>query len=136
MRLRTLWAGPLATGASVLVLASCAGRGDGGGGQVMSMTKPTAQDCDSGKHFVPTSPVSSDDSARLMQVFQGAQAEGDFSTGISGVLQAMLLSPRFLFVLEEGQSGAAGAAVPLTPTEVAARLSLFFWRSAPDDTLA
>src|SRR6185369_11082578 len=80
-------------------------------------------------------PVGSDDTARLMQLFHDAKAEGDFSTGIGAVLEGMLLSPRFLFVLEAGQAGNAGTAVALTPPEVAARLSLFFWRSAPDDML-
>src|SRR5213078_1448109 len=56
-------------------------------------------------------PVGSDDTARLMQLFHDAKAEGDFSTGVGAVLEAMLLSPRFLFVLEAGQTGSAGTAV-------------------------
>ena len=46
--------------------------------------------------------------------------------------EAVLTSPRFLFVLEFGQSGAGGNAVPLTPMELATRLALYLWRSIPD----
>jgi hypothetical protein len=47
----------------------------------------------------------------------------------------VLTSPRFLFVLEFGQSGAGGNAVPLAPMELATRLALYLWRSIPDQTL-
>ena len=37
----------------------------------------------------------------LLGVFSRADAEADFATGIAAALQALLVSPRFLFVLEE-----------------------------------
>jgi hypothetical protein len=60
----------------------------------------------------------------------------DFPTGIQAIITAVLTSPRFLYVLEFGQSATGGTTiVPLTSTELAARLALFLWRSAPDSTL-
>ena len=69
------------------------------------------------------------------QPFTDVNAQFDFTTGIQAVITAVLTSPRFLFVLEFGQPGASGAAVPLSPMELATRLSLFLWRSLPDQTL-
>ncbi len=46
---------------------------------------------------------------------------------------SLLLSPRFLYVIEFGD-GASGI-VKLTPSEVAGRLALSMWRSVPDDAL-
>ncbi|MBK7860789.1 MAG: DUF1592 domain-containing protein [Archangiaceae bacterium] len=51
------------------------------------------------------------------------------------VLKAMLLSPHFLYRVEVGQAGSSGAAVQLTPYELATRLSYMFWQTAPDATL-
>src|SRR4029078_12839273 len=65
-----------------------------------------------------------DETARRVQLSQDAQAEGDFGTGIGAVLEAMLLSPRFLFVLEAGQAGHAGTAGARAPPPRAARPSV------------
>jgi hypothetical protein len=60
----------------------------------------------------------------------------DFATGIQAVIEAVLTSPRFLFVIEFGQSGSsANAPVALTPMELATRLALYLWRSIPDQML-
>src|SRR5690606_11701617 len=48
-------------------------------------------------------------------------------------LEFMLSSPRFLYMVEFGGSGATMA--PLTGSEVAGRLAAFLWRSVPDATL-
>jgi hypothetical protein len=72
--------------------------------------------------------------ASLVQLYTDTAAQFDFTTGIQAVITAVLESPRFLYVLEFG-AGGAGPVVPLTPTEVAARLALFLWRSVPDATL-
>jgi len=59
-----------------------------------------------------------------------------FADGARLVVQAMLQSPHFLYVLEHGDAAAAsGGLVPLTSYEIAARLALFLWASAPDDEL-
>jgi hypothetical protein len=67
----------------------------------------------------------------------GASGPFDFPTGIQAIIEAVLTSPRFLFVLEFGQADPTGTAkaVPLTPIELATRLSLYLWRSLPDQTL-
>jgi hypothetical protein len=48
-------------------------------------------------------------------------------------IEFILMSPRFLYVVEFGTQGAAMS--PLTPSEVAGRLAAFFWRSVPDSAL-
>jgi len=80
--------------------------------------------------------LDSTESAALLQLFNDVNAQfGDFTTGIQAVITGVLTSPRFLFVLEFGQPGASGAAVPLSQMEIATRLSLFLWRSLPDQML-
>lgn len=62
----------------------------------------------------------------------------DFLVAISLTVSAMLQSPHFLYILEEGRDGAdaaPGELVPLTSYEVASRLSYFLWDSTPDDDL-
>jgi hypothetical protein len=73
----------------------------------------------------------------LFQLYSDASAQFDFTTGIQAVIMAVLESPRFLYVFEFGAPAAsdAGAVVALAPYEIAARLSLFLWRSIPDSTL-
>jgi hypothetical protein len=61
------------------------------------------------------------------------------ASSLAKVLATMIASPRFYFVIEQGQPAAEGSAasacVPLTPHELATRLSLHFWDSIPDATL-
>ena len=73
----------------------------------------------------------------LNALYTTVSAQFDFPTGIQAVIEAVLTSPRFLFVLEFGQpsSDPNAAAVPLTPMELATRLALYLWRSIPDQTL-
>lgn len=73
----------------------------------------------------------------LNTLYANVSAQFDFPTGIQAVIEAVLTSPRFLFVLEFGQpsSDPSVAAVPLTPMELATRLALYLWRSIPDQTL-
>ncbi|MGO9835292.1 MAG: DUF1592 domain-containing protein [Polyangiaceae bacterium] len=77
----------------------------------------------------------STESSQLFQVYSDVKAQFDFPTGIQAVITAVLESPRFLYVFEFGQGTATGDVIALSPYEVAARLSLFLWRSVPDDTL-
>jgi hypothetical protein len=61
----------------------------------------------------------------------------DYKTRLSIVIQAMLLSPKFLFRPEIGDRALAGErGVPLTSWEVASRLSFFLTGSIPDAELA
>jgi hypothetical protein len=73
----------------------------------------------------------------LNTLYANVSAQFDFATGIQAVIEAVLTSPRFLFVLEFGQpsSDPSATAVALTPMELATRLALYLWRSIPDQTL-
>ena len=73
----------------------------------------------------------------LNTLYTTVSAQFDFATGIQAVIEAVLTSPRFLFVLEFGQpsSDPSATAVPLAPMELATRLALYLWRSIPDQTL-
>ena len=55
-----------------------------------------------------------------------------FQTGSRLVVQAMLMSPNFLYQLETRQ---APQAAPPTPYEVATRLSMLLWKAGPDAPL-
>jgi hypothetical protein len=57
----------------------------------------------------------------------------DANGAVEAVVRSILLSPRFLFMIEAGTAGADAAA--LTPQEVAGRLAAFIWRSVPDQAL-
>jgi hypothetical protein len=57
----------------------------------------------------------------------------DGSGAVEAVVRSVLLSPRFLFMIENGTAGTDAAT--LTPPEVAGRLAAFIWRSVPDQPL-
>jgi hypothetical protein len=75
------------------------------------------------------------ETTNLTNLYTTVSGMFDFPTGIQAVIEAVLTSPRFLFVIEFGQPGATGNAIPLAPMELATRLSLYLWRSVPDQTL-
>jgi hypothetical protein len=61
---------------------------------------------------------------------------GDFDTGIQRALEALLVSPDFLFRVERDPVRAMpGKAYPVSDLELASRLSFFLWSSIPDDQL-
>src|SRR5450432_2089345 len=63
-----------------------------------------------------------------------AKSLGDgFETGLGAALQAVLLSPKFLFRVEANPG--AGKVAALSDYELASRLSYFLWSSMPDDAL-
>jgi hypothetical protein len=72
----------------------------------------------------------------LFSVYQDTKTEFDVESGVQALLTDILTSPRFLFVFEFGQGNPSGALQPLSSWELATRLSLFLWRSVPDDALA
>ncbi len=79
--------------------------------------------------------LDSAESTQLLALYTDVATQFDFPTGIQAVITAVLESPRFLYVLEFGDGTATGNVVPLSSYEVAARLSLFLWRSVPDVAL-
>lgn len=72
---------------------------------------------------------------RYAAVVAVAQAEGEaVQVGVANALQALLLSPNFLFRVEADDGDPAPRA--LSDYELAARLSYFLWGSTPDDELS
>lgn len=81
-------------------------------------------------------PVTDGDIDRLMRVYSQAQQGAGFEQGIAAAVQAILVSPSFLFLYEQdSQKAAPGTVHPVSDVEFAARLALFLWSSLPDDEL-
>jgi hypothetical protein len=76
-------------------------------------------------------PVTDDELDRLVKITKLAQENGgSFERGIQLGLEAILVSPDFLFRIETpGPDGR------LNDYQIASRLSYFLWSSMPDDTL-
>jgi hypothetical protein len=72
----------------------------------------------------------------LLSFFEKARAGGDFDAGIASALEALLVSPKFLFRVESEPSGVKpGAVYRINDVDLASRLSFFLWSSIPDDEL-
>jgi len=82
-------------------------------------------------------PVEDAEVDLYFQLYETIRAEGgNDETAIRTALQAILASPRFLYLSESGQVDAGDSPiVPLTDYELANRLSYFLWSSMPDDEL-
>src|SRR5262249_26436664 len=81
-------------------------------------------------------PVTDTDLSPLLTFYERGRREGDFDHGIQNALEAMLVSPDFLFRVErDPQTAAPGAVFRLSDFELASRLSFFLWSSIPDDEL-
>ena len=81
-------------------------------------------------------PVSERDFQGLMKFFTEGRKEGDFEYAIGGAIEAILVSPQFLFRLESAPSTLrAGQSFKLGDMELASRLSYFIWAAAPDAQL-
>jgi hypothetical protein len=71
-----------------------------------------------------------------MRFFKEARAGASFDAGIEMGVRAVLVSPEFLFRIEQDPKAATpGAPYRLSDTELASRLSFFLWSSIPDDEL-
>jgi hypothetical protein len=81
-------------------------------------------------------PVTDADLQGPLELYRKARAEGDFDGGIEMAMSAILVSPRFLFRVEQDPAGVApGSVYPISDLELASRLSFFLWSSIPDDEL-
>jgi hypothetical protein len=82
-------------------------------------------------------PATDQEIARLVRLFEtGEGREKNFSEGIHLALQAVLVSPHFLFRVElDPESAPPGSIRSLNDFELATRLSYFLWSSMPDDEL-
>ena len=80
--------------------------------------------------------VSPSDMQDLMNFYAQGRSEGSFDTGIRMALQAMLVSPHFLFRIEPQPVDArAGQDYRVGDRALASRLSYFLWGEPPDATL-
>jgi mono/diheme cytochrome c family protein len=80
--------------------------------------------------------VTPDDLRRVRQFYEAGRAERDFDLGIQRALERVLVSPQFLFRIEQEPRGTApGSVYRVSDFELASRLSFFLWSSIPDEEL-
>ena len=80
--------------------------------------------------------ATADDVATLVEFYKTGRAEAGFDAGIQRALERILISPYFIYRVEEDPAGVApGAAYRISDVELASRLSFFLWISIPDETL-
>jgi hypothetical protein len=78
-------------------------------------------------------PVTDAEAARLVAITERSRIDGEtYEQGIQLALQAILVSPHFIYKLELDPPGKEGQPRNLNDFEVATRLSYFLWNSAPD----
>jgi hypothetical protein len=81
-------------------------------------------------------PVTDADVQVPLKFYREARTGGEFETGIEMALRAVLVSPEFLFRVEQDPAGAApNTAYRMSDLELASRMSFFLWSSIPDDAL-
>jgi hypothetical protein len=82
-------------------------------------------------------PVSAGETAALMRFVDLAKADGHSTEqGLQLAIQAMLVSPNFLFRIERDANPTDPSQVhAVSEIELASRLSYFLWSSMPDDEL-
>jgi hypothetical protein len=82
-------------------------------------------------------PVTDDEVTQLMALWSQRDASGEtFESSIETTLQAVLVSPYFLYRYEQDPTaGDANGVRTIDEYELASRLSYFLWSSMPDDEL-
>ncbi len=81
-------------------------------------------------------PATAQEVKRLAQlVYEGMKLGDSYEAGLQSALQAILVSPSFLFKVEEPAPLVAGQFPLLSDFELATRLSYFLWSSMPDQEL-
>ena len=82
-------------------------------------------------------PLDDKDIEPLVAAYERGRHEGHgFDEGIRWAVEAILVSPKFLFRVEHEPADAApGAPFRLSALDLASRLSFFLWSSLPDDEL-
>ena len=81
-------------------------------------------------------PVAKAEVEEVMAFYRKGRAEGDFDSGITKALSAVLASPEFLLRVEsDPKKVPAGGVYRVSDLELASRLSFFLWSSIPDDEL-
>ncbi|MBM3770035.1 MAG: DUF1592 domain-containing protein [Acidimicrobiia bacterium] len=81
-------------------------------------------------------PVADADVQPLLTFYREAKTGRGFDGGIERAIQALLVSPSFLYRVERESASASSSGVYRVSTiELASRLSFFLWSSIPDDEL-
>lgn len=79
-------------------------------------------------------PLSDEETSAYLTLFAPALTQGNFDTGLTLLLEALLISPNFLYRSEMGEEQPDGS-FKLTPYETASLLSYTFVGSMPDAEL-
>ena len=80
-------------------------------------------------------PVTDGDVAPLMKVYAAGRKGADFAHGVESGVEAILVSPQFLFMQEQPVIGVAGSLHRISDLDLATKLSFFLWSSIPDQQL-
>jgi hypothetical protein len=82
-------------------------------------------------------PIGEGKVAKLLAVAAAAADEAeDFYAGLAVALEAMLISPEVIFIVDSAEPDPANPGQQrLTASSLASRLSFFLWNSAPDEAL-
>jgi hypothetical protein len=81
-------------------------------------------------------PITDADVQVPIKFYKDARADGDFEAGIEMALRAVLVSPEFLFRVEQDPANVPpNSPYRVSDLELATRLSFFLWSSIPDDQL-
>jgi hypothetical protein len=73
---------------------------------------------------------------KMLEIVKQVQKRDSFEEAIRVVVEAVLISPNFLFRIERDPEGSSSAtAYEINDYELASRLSYFLWSSMPDDEL-
>ena len=70
-----------------------------------------------------------------MKFYEQGRDKGGFESGIRLAVQSILMSPRFLFRLEQQPAGIRAATYRIADEDLASRLSFFLWGTVPDAEL-
>ncbi|MDP2052572.1 MAG: DUF1592 domain-containing protein [Acidobacteriota bacterium] len=70
-----------------------------------------------------------------MKFYEQGRTKGGFEPGIRMAVQSILMSPRFLFRLEQQPAGLRAATYRISDEDLASRLSFFLWGTVPDAEL-
>lgn len=81
-------------------------------------------------------PIDQNDLQGLLDFYTRGRSLGSFDTGIQFALERLLVSPDFLFRIQQDPAEiASGNSYLISDIELASRLSFFLWSSAPDEEL-
>jgi PAS domain-containing protein len=81
-------------------------------------------------------PATTDEVARLTKLVNAAEQRGEkWEAGIQMAMQAVLVSPKFLFRVELDDRPQSSDPRPISEYQLASRLSYFLWSTMPDQEL-